>query len=179
MAATITFDAVGRSGMSYGGMSAGEEQERPLVVEIGASLLAILGLISVGRVAYGVLMNLGQDGWDPGSRLIFLVLNSIVLVFALFILVLAYHVRRGRFWAWIVSIVMLPFTILFGGMLLLITILNGAIPVAGIGVLASAVAALVVVTVPRTFRAYFLRKPAPLPAGAVPGYPWGPGQPPA
>jgi hypothetical protein len=67
-------------------------------------------------------------------------------------------------------------------MLLLITILNGAIPFAGVGVLAAAVAALVVLTVPRTFRAYFLRKPnppAPLHAGAVPGYPWGPGHPPA
>jgi hypothetical protein len=168
--------------MSYGGVAVAEERQRPQVVEIGASLVAIVGLLSVGRVAYGVLVNLGQDGWDAGARAVFLVLNSIVLVFAVFILVLAYHVRRGRMWAWIVSLVMLPFTILFGGLLLLITALRGEAPLAGAGIVAASLAGLLVVAGSRTLRGYVLRRPVPavpLPAGAVPGYPWGPGHPPA
>jgi hypothetical protein len=161
--------------MSYGSVPAAQERPRPRVVEIGASLLAIVGLFSVGRVAYGVLVNLSQDGWSSGARAVFLVLNSIVLAFALFILLLAYHVRRGRLWAWIVSLVLLPFTILFGALLLLITALNGGIPFAGVGVVVAAVAALATLTVPRAARDYFSRKPAwapPVPA-------WGPGHPPA
>jgi hypothetical protein len=146
-------------------------------VEIGASLVAIVGVISVGRVAYGLAVNLGQEGWSSGARAMFLMLNSIVLVFGLFIVVLGYQVRRGRLWAWIGSLVMMPFTSLFGALLLLITALNGAVPLAGIGVVAASLAALVVLTVPRTARAYFSHRPAMAPpyAGAFPGPPWGPG----
>jgi len=144
-------------------------------VDIGASMLAILGLIIVGRVAYGVLVNLGQDDWDSGARAVFLVLNSIVLVFGLLVMALAYQVRRGRQWAWILSLVLLPFALLFGGLMLLITVLGHAVPWAGAGVVVSCVAALLTLTVPRAARDYFLRKPAPV--GAVPGYPWGPGRP--
>jgi FtsH-binding integral membrane protein len=168
--------------MSYGGTPAGQEPQRPRVVEIGASLLAVVGVLSVGRVAYGVVVNLGQDSWSSGARAMFLMLNSIVLIFALFILVLAFQVRRGRMWAWIVSLVMLPFTLLFGGLLLLITVLSDGVPLAGAGVAAASLAALLTLTVPRTARDYFLRKPvpvAPMPAGAFPGHPWGPGHPPA
>jgi hypothetical protein len=139
-------------------------------------------LLSVGRVAYGMLVNLGQDNWGSGARAMFLVLNSIVLIFALFLLVLAYQVRQGRLWAWIVSLVMLPFTILFGGLLLLITAFNGGVPLAGAGVVVASLAALLILTVPRTVRGYLVRKPAPvasLQAGAVPGHPWGTGYPPA
>jgi hypothetical protein len=162
--------------MSYGDMPAAEEQPRPQMVEIGASLLAIVGLISTGRVVYGVLVNLGQDGWHSGARVVFLVLNSIVLAFALLILLLADQVRRGRMWAWIMSLVMLPFTILFGGLLLLLTAIRGEFPLAGTGVVVASLAALLVLTVPRTVRDHFVRKPV---REAVPGYPWGPGYPPA
>jgi hypothetical protein len=152
--------------MSYGGTP---EPQRPQVVEIGASLLAIAGLFSVGRVVYGVLMNLSQDDWDTGARAIFLVLNSIVLIFSLFLLVLAYQVRRGRLWAWITSFVMLPPTILFGGILLLITVVGGGVPWAGAGVVVASIAALLTLSVPRAARGYFVRKPAMgVPA---PGYP--------
>jgi hypothetical protein len=165
--------------MSYGGTPAGpEQQRRPQAVEIGASLLAVVGLISAGRVVYGVLVNLSQDDWNSGARAVFLVLNSIVLIFALFILVLAAQVRRGRLWAWITSLVMLPFTLLFGALLLLITVLNHSLPLAGAGVVVASLAALLTLTVPRTARGYFNRRPAPLPAGFGPAYPWGPGHPP-
>jgi hypothetical protein len=166
--------------MSYGGTPAAEERHRPRVVEIGASLLAIVGVIGAGRVAYGVLVNLQQDDWHAGARAVFLVLNSIVLVFALFILLLAYQVRRGRLWAWVVSLVMLPFTILYGALTLLITVLQHDVPLAGGGVLLASVAALLTLTVPRAARGYFLRRPVPVaPWQAVPGHPWGPGYPPA
>lgn len=168
--------------MSYGEMPAAEERQRPRIVEIGAGLLAIVGAISVGRVAYGVLNNLSQDGWGSGARTVFLVLNSIVLAFGLFILLLAYQVWRGRMWAWITSLVMLPFTLLFGGLLLLITAVGGAFPLAGIGVVTASLAALLVLTVPRTARDYFQRRPVPAAhahGGAVPDQAWGPGYPPA
>jgi hypothetical protein len=155
---------------------------RPKAVEIGASLLAVVGVFSTGRVAYGVLVNLSQQGWSSGARSVFLVLNSIVLAFALFILLLAHQVRRGRMWAWVVSLVLLPFTILFGGLLLLITVLNGGVPWAGVGVVAASVGAMVTLTMPRPARDYFLRKPLPATRwqpGAVPGQQWGPGYPPA
>ena len=163
--------------MSYGGTSINQGQDRPQVVDIGASMLAILGLIIVGRVAYGVLRNLSEDDWDSGARVVFLVLNSIVLVFGLLVMALAYQVRRGRMWAWILSLVLLPFALLFGGLMLLITVVGNAVPWAGTGVVLASAAALLTLTVPRPARDYFLRKPAPQGAGAVPGYPWGPGHP--
>jgi TRAP-type C4-dicarboxylate transport system permease small subunit len=159
-------------------MPVAEEQPRPQPVELGATLLALVGVFNAGRVAYGVMVNLSQDDWDSGARAVFLVLNSIVLIFALFILVLAWQVRRGRLWAWIVSLVILPFTILFGALLLLITAVGGAFPLAGIGIVLAAMAALATLTIPRTVRGYFVRKPAPMMPGPVPNYPWGPGYPP-
>nr|WP_221376255.1 hypothetical protein [Actinoplanes polyasparticus] len=45
-----------------------EQRPRPTTVEIGASLLAAVGLVGAGRVAYGVLTNLSQDDWDAGAR---------------------------------------------------------------------------------------------------------------
>ncbi|MCO8275984.1 hypothetical protein M1L60_35940 [Actinoplanes sp. TRM 88003] len=145
-----------------------EQRPRPTTVEAGASLVGLVGLVSAGRVAYGVILNLSQDHWSAGARGVFLVLNSIVLIFALFLLVLAYQVRRGRTWAWIVSLVMLPFTILFGGLLTLITAGGGAFPFAGAAVVTSALAALLTLTIPRSARAYFLAKPPP----PIPPYPY-------
>ncbi|AGZ41316.1 hypothetical protein [Actinoplanes friuliensis] len=146
--------------------------DRPPMLEAGASLLAVVGVFSAGRVAYGVVTNLGQNGWSTGARGVFLVLNAIVLIFALFILVLAWQVRRGRTWAWVVSLVLLPFTIFFGGLLLLITALNDMVPFAGIGVVLFSLAALLTLTVPRSVRDHLLRKPAP-------AMQWAPGHPPA
>jgi hypothetical protein len=146
-----------------------ETPQQPRSVQMGAILLALVGAISVARVGFGVVSNLRQDDWDAGARAIFLVLNSIVLVVALFILLLAYHVGRGRMWAWITSLVILPFTILFGGLLLLITVLGGAIPLAGTGVVAASLAAIVTLIVAR---GYFLRRPA------YPAYPPQPVYPP-
>jgi O-antigen/teichoic acid export membrane protein len=147
--------------MAYGG----DVRPKPRAVDVGAILVALVGAVSVARVGFGVLNNLRQDGWDSGARAVFLVLNSIVLLFALFLLLLAYQVGRGRMWAWITSLVMLPFTILFGSLLLLITALNGAIPWAGTAVVAAAVAAIVTLIVARN---HFLRPPAP---PAYPVYP--------
>jgi hypothetical protein len=130
-------------------------------------------------VAYGVIVNLSQDGWSTGSRTVFLVLNGIVLACALFILVLAYHVWRGKMWAWIMSLVAMPIAMLFGGLMLLITAVGGAFPVAGIGVVATSAATILLLTVPRKARDYFLRPPSPQYAGAVPGQPWVPVHPPA
>lgn len=162
--------------MSYGGTPAAlEQQQRPLMVDVGAGLLALGGAVSVGRVAYGVVVNLGLDDWDSGARAVFLVLNGIVLAFSLLLLVLAYQVWRGRPWAWITSLVILPFTILYGGLLLLVTVVNGAVPWAGAGVAGAALAALMVLTVPRTVRGYFQRKPIPTatqaPGSQEPMYP--------
>lgn len=154
-----------------------EVRPRPTAVEVGASLLGLVGVLGVGRVAYGVIVNLSQDGWDTGARAVFLGLNTIVLIFALFALVLAHQVRQGRLWAWIVSLIMLPFTALVGGLLLLITAVGGAFPFAGSAVVAASLAALLALTVPRSARAYFLAKPPPpVPPhhGPVPGQPWGP-----
>jgi hypothetical protein len=153
---------------------AGQMRPRPRAVEVGALLIAMVGAISVLRVGYGVVVNLRQHGWDTGARAVFLVLNSIVLLGALFVLLLAYQVFRGRLWAWITTLVVLPFTMLFGSLLLLITALNDRVPWAGTGVVVASVAALFGVTVPRSVRDHFLRKPA----AAVPAYPW-PGYPPA
>jgi hypothetical protein len=161
--------------MTYGGTPA---PQRPPAVTVAAILIGLVGLISVGRVGYGVVVNLRQDDWDSGARVVFLVLNSFVLMVALFILLIAYHVGRGRLWAWITSLVVLPFTILFGALLLLITTLNGDIPWAGAGVVGASLAAVLAATVPRTVRNHFLRRRPPVPA--VPAYPWGPpGYPPA
>ncbi|WP_250031273.1 hypothetical protein [Paractinoplanes maris] len=156
-------------------------RRRPTILEVGASLLAVVGVLSVGRVAYGVVVNLGQDQWSSGARAVFLFLNSIVLIFALFLLVLAHQVRRGRQWAWIVSMIMLPFTTLVGGLMLLLTALSGAIPFAGIAVVATSLAALLVLTLPRAVRDFFLRNPPPAPPqhqpwAAAQGQPWGPGR---
>lgn len=165
--------------MSYEEMAAAQQRPRPLVLDIGAGVLAIVAAISVSRVAYGVIVNLGQDGWSSGSRMVFLILNSIVLACSLFLLVLAYQVWRGRMWAWIMSLVALPITMLFGGLMLLITAVGGAFPLAGIGVVVTSAAAILLLTVPRKTRDYILRPPAPQYAGAVPGQPWGPAYPPA
>jgi hypothetical protein len=99
------------------------------------------------------------------------VLNSVVLIFSLFLLVLAYQVRRGRLWAWITSFVMLSPTILFGGILLLITVVGGGVPwaCASVVVVVASIAALLTLSVPRAVRGYFVRKPAMAPQ--VPGYP--------
>jgi hypothetical protein len=156
--------------MSYGGTFTEPAKRRPLSVEIGASLVAIVGVISVGRVLYGVVVNLGQDQWSAGARGVFLVLNSLVLLVAVFILVLSYHVRKGRMWAWITSLVVLTFTILFGALLLLITAVGGGIPLAGSGVVLIGIAAMVTLTAPRTARAYFSPPPA-LPHPQAYGYP--------
>ena len=145
--------------------------ERPTILEVGASLLAVLGVTSVGRVAYGVVVNLGQDQWSSGARAMFLFLNTIVLIFSLFILVLAHQVRRGRQWAWIAALIMLPFTTLLGALMLLITALGGAFPLAGATVVVSSLAALLTLTVPRAVRDHFLRRPAP--PGVVPARAWG------
>jgi hypothetical protein len=162
MTGTIMFDVNGGREMT--------ELQRPRVVEIGASLVAVVGVFSVGRVAYGVVVNLEHD-WSSGARAVFLFLNSIVLLFGLFILVLAYHLRRGRMWAWITSLVMLPFTMLFGGLLLLITAVGGGIPLAGSAIVAFSLAALLTLSIPRTARAYFTRRltPPPLPYPPMPG----------
>jgi hypothetical protein len=154
-----------------------EQRPRPTTVEIGASLLAAVGLVGAGRVAYGVLTNLSQDDWDAGARAVFLVLNSIVLIFALFILVLAHQTRRGRMWAWIVALIMLPFAFLFGGLMTLITAVGGAFPLAGAALLTTSLGALLALTAPRSARAYFLAKPpSPMPPyyGAVPAHPGDP-----
>jgi hypothetical protein len=150
-------------------------------VEIGASLFAIVGVLIVGRVAYGVVDNLGREGWTDGARSMFLFLNSIVLVFGLFVLVLAYQMRRGRMWAWIVGLVLLPVTLLYGIVLTLVTALAavGDVPWSGGGVVVTSLAALVALSVPRSVRNYFVPKPAPLPGGAYPVHHWVPGHPPA
>ncbi|MEU4237106.1 hypothetical protein [Actinoplanes sp. NPDC026619] len=150
---------------------------RPLSVEIGASLVAVVGVISVGRVLYGVVVNLGQDQWSAGARGVFLVLNSFILLVGVFILVLAYHVRKGRMWAWITSLVVMTFTILFGALLLLITAVGGGIPLAGGGIVLVGIAAMVTLTAPRTARAYFSRPPA-YPQPPAYGYPPAYGHPP-
>jgi hypothetical protein len=137
--------------------------QRPKAVNAGAGLLALVGLIIVARVAYGVIMNMRQDDWNPGARAVFLVLNAFVLLFGLFILLLAALVQRGRLWAWITGIVMLPFTLLFGGIMLLIAVLGHSVPWAGAGLAVASVVALLALTVPRTARAYFVRRPAPQP----------------
>jgi hypothetical protein len=173
MAGSIDLETAGEL-MTYGGTPA---PERTPAVTVAALLVGLVGLISVARVAYGVIVNLRQDDWDSGARAVFLVLNSIILIVALFILLLASQVWRGRLWAWITSLVVLPFTILFGGLLLLITAVGGDIPFAGIGVVAASIAGILGLTVPRSVRRYFLRRPAPVPT--VPAYPWGPGYPPA
>jgi hypothetical protein len=129
-------DAAGDAEMSYQG------PERPTALEVGASLLAIVGIFCVGRVAYGVVVNLGEEQWSSGARAMFLFLNSIVLIFSLFVLVLAHQVRRGRQWAWIAALIMLPFTTLFGALMVLITAVGGSFPFAGAGVVVSSLAAL-------------------------------------
>jgi hypothetical protein len=139
-------------------------------VDVGAALVALVGLVNAGRVAYGVFHNLSQDHWGSGARAVFLVLNSFVLAFALFTLFLAYKVWQGRPWAWIVGLVLLPVTLLFGGLLLLMTAMNGEVPLAGAGVVAASLGALITLAAPRAVRDYFLRKPVPAApfAGPVP-----------
>jgi hypothetical protein len=166
--------------MSYGGTPAGLQLRRPRAVTIGAGLLAAVGVLGVVRVAYGVLVNLGQRDWDPGARVVFLVLNSFVLIFALFVIMLADQVRRGRRWAWVVSLVVLPFSTLFGGVLLLIAVVDGEVPWSGAVMVPASVATLLTLTVPRTARGSFVRRQipaAPAPWPAV--HQWGPGHPPA
>jgi hypothetical protein len=147
--------------MSYGETPAAQQEPRPRAVDVGAGLVALVGLVNAGRVAYGVFFNLRQDDWDSGARTVFLALNAGVLAFALFTLLLAYQVWRGRQWGWIVSLVLLPIMLLFGGLLLLITVLNGDVPLAGIGVVAASLGALITLAAPRAVRDYFLRKPVP------------------
>ena len=133
-------------------------QPRPRAVNVGAGLLALVGLIIAARVAYGVIQNARQDGWNPGARAVFLVLNAIMLLFGIFVLVLAACAQRGQLWAWITSMVVLPFMLLFGGIMLLIAVLGHAFPWAGGGLAVAAVAARLALTVPRACRDYFLRR---------------------
>jgi hypothetical protein len=136
-------------------------QPRPKAVNVGATLLALVGLIIVARVGYGVIMNARQAGWEPAARGVFLVLNAFVLLFGLFVLLLAALVQRGQLWAWITGIVVLPFLMLFGGIMLLIAVLGHAVPWAGGGLVVASVAALLAITVPRSGRDYFLRRRVP------------------
>ena len=139
--------------MTYGGI--------PKPVEIGASMVAVVGLFGVGQVAYGVLTNLQQDDWNSGARAVFLVLNAIVLALSVFVLVLGRQVRKGRMWAWITSLIVLPFAALFGGFNMLIITVSGSVPIAGTGIVLASLIGLLVLTVSRSARDHFLRRPAP------------------
>lgn len=137
-------------------------QKRPAAITIAAGLLALAGLIIVARVAYGVILNMRHDDWDAGARAVFLVLNAFILCYGLFILLLAALVWRGQVWAWITGIVMMPFTLLFGGIMLLIAVLGHSVPWAGGGLAVASVAALLGLTVPRTGRDFILRRRVPV-----------------
>ncbi|GAB2606132.1 hypothetical protein Aab01nite_01080 [Paractinoplanes abujensis] len=138
-----------------------EEKVRPRVVEAGAALVALIGVITIARVAYGVVDNLAQDDWEAGARGVFLVLNGISLVFAAFFLVLADQVRRGRMWAWIAGLIMLPFAFLFGALMLVITATGGGLPWFGASLVVAGVAAFVTLLVPRAARDFFNRPAVP------------------
>jgi len=124
-------------------------------------MVSVVGLFGVGQVAYGVLTNLQQDDWNSGARAVFLVLNAIVLALSVFVLVLGRQVRKGRMWAWITSLIVLPFAVLFGGFNMLIVIVSDSIPVAGTGIVLASLTGLLVLTVSRSARDHFLRRPTP------------------
>ncbi|MBL7259518.1 hypothetical protein [Paractinoplanes lichenicola] len=150
-----SFDGLKETGMSYG------EKVRPRVVGIGAALVALIGVITIARVAYGVVDNLAQDDWSSGARGVFLVLNGISLLFAAFFLVLADQVRRGRMWAWIGSLIMLPFAFLYGALMLVIEATSDRVPWSGGGIALAAVVAFIMLLAPRDARDFFNRPAVP------------------
>ena len=148
----------------------------PPAVRLGAGLIMLLGAASVARTAYAVTTNLMDDSWGSGARGVFLVLNAVVLAFSVFVVVLGRLVHRGRMWAWVTSLVLMPFVVLAAGLVTFLMVLADGAPWPGAAVVAAALAALVALTAPRGARRFFTATPAP----AAPAYPaapavWGPG----
>ena len=149
---------------------------QPRAVRIVAGVLTVLGVLSIVRIVVTVAINLTQSGWDPGARTVFLVLNAITLGISALDLVLAHHLRRGRLWAWITTIVLLSMTVLLGGLVLIGELATGDAPLIGLAIVVPTLALLFALTVPRTARGFFTRQryagaPAAMPA--QPG-PWAP-----
>ena len=146
----------------------------PAPVRLGAGLIMLLGVLGIVRTAYGITTNLVDDTWSSGARGMFLVLNAIVLTFSVLIVVLGYLVRDGRLWAWVTSLVLMPFAVLAAALLTLITIAGDGVPWLGAGMVAVASAALIALTAPRRAGQFFTTGPAP--AAGHPAPPtWGPG----
>jgi hypothetical protein len=143
----------------------------PAAVRAAASALAVVSVLHVIRIGVAVVRTLADDSWDGGARTVFLVLNAMTLLVAGVYLTAAYHIWRGRTWAWITAITLLTVTLLYGAVLLIPSLITGEIPWPGAAVALPALALLLMLVVPRSVRAYFTKPatrvgPPPIEQGA-------------
>jgi hypothetical protein len=143
--------------MSYSEMDGGPAVPRSVLA--GAIALAVVTVLHVIRIGVAVALNLADDSWSAGGRSVFLVLNVLTLLIAGAYLTAAYHIWRGRAWAWITAITLLTLTTLYGAVLLIPSLIMGEFPWLGAGVFGPAAALLALLVIPRSTRAYFT-KPA-------------------
>jgi hypothetical protein len=142
----------------YPGTDATARPGPPGIVRIVAGVLTVLGLLSIVRIVATVASNLSDASWDAGARAVFLVLNAIGFVFSALYLVLAYHLWRGRLWAWITAIVLLSLTVAVGGLVLLGDLTSNEPPWVALIIAVPAVVMLLALTVSGTARRFFTRR---------------------
>ena len=142
------------------------------MVKVSAGVFGGLAVLNLLRTAVQVPMNLANGGYSDGARALFLVLNMIVVLLSLLAVLVAFHLLRGRIWAWVTAMVMLGVLVLFGLVFLLPQLIDGDFPWMGLVVLVPSLGLLLALTVPRSARRFFVRKPdysapyqAPWPAG--------------
>ncbi|MEV6306394.1 hypothetical protein AB0M02_43785 [Actinoplanes sp. NPDC051861] len=144
----------------------------PPVIKVAAGVFGGLAAANLVRTAVQVPMNLANGNYSDAGRALFLALNMIVVLLSLLAVLVAFHLVRGRIWAWVTAMVMLGVLTLFGLVFLLPQLINGDFPWMGLVVLVPSLGLLLALTVPRSARGHFTRKrdysspyQAPWPAG--------------
>ncbi|MEU8664168.1 hypothetical protein [Actinoplanes philippinensis] len=141
-------------------------------MKIVATGVALLGILNIIRVIVQTAQTFAGDGWSTGTRAVFLALNAIPLGVSVFYVPLAYQITRGRPWAWVTAIVLISLTTVAGAFMMLIMIVGGS-PLLGLVWFFGPLAVLLGLTVPRSVRAFFPRRPQPVPYAPYPPQgPW-------
>ncbi|WP_433796734.1 hypothetical protein [Actinoplanes sp. CA-252034] len=137
-----------------------------------AAGLALLGILNIIRFVVQTALTFVGDEWSTGARAMFLILNVIPLAVSIFFLPLAYQLDRGRPWAWVTAIVLVSLTTIVGAFMLLVMLAAGSV-LLGLAMFLAPLAVLLGLTVPRSVRGFFPRRPEPAPYAPYPPQgPW-------